>query len=73
MQNSESAPSALLSDALVVSLELEDDEASSSPDPPQAASRTAAAVTARPFRHAVRVLRMLARLAAGEVGSQAPG
>jgi hypothetical protein len=50
-----------------------DDDASSSPDPPQAVSRTAAAVTARPFRHTVRVLRMVARLAAGEVTAQAHG
>jgi hypothetical protein len=46
VQNSEPAASALLSDALVVSLELEADEASSSPDPPQAVSRTAAAMRA---------------------------
>src|SRR4051794_12360392 len=63
-QNSEPAPAGLVPDALVLG-ELEEDAAESSSDPPQAVSRTTAAATVRPPRHAGSVRRTGRRLVAG--------
>jgi glyoxylase-like metal-dependent hydrolase (beta-lactamase superfamily II) len=64
VQNSEFAPAALVSAALELD-EPEDDAADVSSEPPQAVSRTTAAATDSPLRQAVRVRRMVRRLAAG--------
>jgi hypothetical protein len=74
VQNSESDGAALVSAALELpALDDGDDADSSSPEPPQAVSRTTAAAVKSPPRHATRVRRMGPRLTAGGACVQASG